>query len=334
VALFASILVSFLVGLFLVFAPWTHLWDANSLLQPHSALRSLLLNTFHPRHRERHRPHQHPAGAQPGAPVPEREYRRTVVDGRQRGRNRMGGGDEVDALFGELMQAGESVPRLREVLRTPAASPTALLVVLRRAVPRKLLELLGTSPPWSEDVRLLGGVVLNPRTPTPLSLRLMPSLYWHDLAEAAANPRLLGPVRVRAEAVLAERLPDLKPGEKITLGRLATPFVLLRLLADEDARVVQTCLQNPRLREDDLAAALRRERVAPALLAEVAGSSRWKGSYRVRLELVLQPRTPLALSLAQLSGLVPGDLSRVAGTPDLPPLVQIAAQRLLERGET
>jgi hypothetical protein len=46
VAFFASILVSFLVGLFLVFAPWTHLWDANYLLQPHSALRSLLLNTF------------------------------------------------------------------------------------------------------------------------------------------------------------------------------------------------------------------------------------------------------------------------------------------------
>jgi hypothetical protein len=46
VAFFASILVSFLVGLFLVFAPWTHLWDANSLLQPHSALRSVLLSTF------------------------------------------------------------------------------------------------------------------------------------------------------------------------------------------------------------------------------------------------------------------------------------------------
>ena len=45
-ALFASILVSFLVGLFLVFVPWTHLWEANYLLQPHSALRSLLLNTF------------------------------------------------------------------------------------------------------------------------------------------------------------------------------------------------------------------------------------------------------------------------------------------------
>ena len=236
---------------------------------------------------------------------------------------------EADELFRELMQAGESVPRLREVLRARGTSATTLLVVLRRAVPRKLLELIGTTPPWSEDARLLGGVVLNPRAPTPLALKLMPSLYWHDLAEAAANARLLGPVRVRAEAVLTERLSDLKVGERITLGRLATPFVLVRLLSDEDPRVVRTCLQNPRLREEDLALQIRREQVAPALLSEAAASSRWKDNYRVRLELVLQPRTPLSLSLAQLSGLIPGDLSRVASSSSLPPLIQIAAHRLL-----
>jgi hypothetical protein len=242
----------------------------------------------------------------------------------------MSGDDAVDALFRAVVQAGESVPRLREALRSRAVEPTTLLAVLRRAVPRQLLELIGTSPPWSQDTRLLGGVVLNPRAPAPLALRLLPSLYWHDLAEAAANPRLLGPVRVRAEAVLADRIPDLKLGERITLGRLATPFVLARLLADEDPRVVQACLQNPRLREDDLAAALRRELAAPALLAEAAASSRWKDNYRVRLEIVLQPRTPLSLSLGQLSRLVPGDLARVAAASALPPLVQAAAQRLLE----
>jgi hypothetical protein len=242
------------------------------------------------------------------------------------------GEHEVETLFQAILQAGESVPRLREVLRTSAPGAPALLVLLRRAVPRRLLELLGTTPPWSEDLRLQGAVVLNPRTPTPLALRLLPSLYWSDLAEAAASPRLLGPVRVRCEAVLAERLPDLKVGERITLGRLATPRVLLGLLADEDPRVVRTCLQNKRLREEDVALALRRQNVAAALLAEVCASSRWKDSYRVRLELVLQPRTPLPLSLGQLSSLLPGDLSRVASSSELPPLVQAAAQRLLQDG--
>src|SRR5262245_35146195 len=236
---------------------------------------------------------------------------------------------DVEGLFREILEAGERVPRLREVLRERAPDTPRLLVLLRRAVPLRLLELLATSPPWSDDVRLLGAVVLNARTPVPLALRLVPALYWHDLAEVAASPRLQGPVRVRAEGVLAERLADLKAGERITLGRLVTPFVLVRLLADPDGRVVRSCLQNPRLREEDLAMALRREDAARALLEETSASTRWADSYRVRLELVLQPRTPLAISLGRLSGLVPGDLARVASAAALPALVQAAAARLL-----
>jgi hypothetical protein len=39
-----SILSSLLVGVVLVLAPWTALWDANYLLQPHPDIRVLLLS--------------------------------------------------------------------------------------------------------------------------------------------------------------------------------------------------------------------------------------------------------------------------------------------------
>jgi hypothetical protein len=45
-ASFLSVFSSFLVGIVLVVAPWTQLWDTNYLLQPHPLLRGLLLNTF------------------------------------------------------------------------------------------------------------------------------------------------------------------------------------------------------------------------------------------------------------------------------------------------
>lgn len=41
-----SILSSLLVGLVLLVAPWTAVWDSNWLLQPNSMLRGLLLNAF------------------------------------------------------------------------------------------------------------------------------------------------------------------------------------------------------------------------------------------------------------------------------------------------
>jgi hypothetical protein len=108
-------------------------------------------------------------------------------------------------------------------------------------------------------------------------------------------------------------------GEKITLAKIATPPVLARLLAEAEPRVSQACLINPRLREEDLVSAVRQETAARSLLEAAAASSRWGERYAVRLALVLQPRTPLGVALAQISSLLDRDLERVAGTGVRPP---------------
>ena len=236
----------------------------------------------------------------------------------------------MDALFADVMQAGATVPRVRELLARPELDEVLMLGVLRRPVPVRFLELVAATPPWSERPRMLGGVVLNPRTPRVLALRLLPSLFWRDLAEVAASPRLPKGVRGRAEAIIREQLPDMRLGEKITLAKIATPPVLARLLAETDPKVSEACLINPRLREDDLVTALRQDTAARGLIEAAAASSRWGDRYAVRLALVLQPRTPLGVALGQITSLIDRDLARVAGAEGLKPLVQVAAQRLLE----
>lgn len=236
----------------------------------------------------------------------------------------------VESLFAALLRAGDHPAAVRGLLDGPAIEEATLLALLRRPVPRTALELLGTAPPWSEHRRVLGAVALNPKTPRALALRLLPSLFWRDLAEVARRPFLHASIRARAEGVLGEMLPDLRLGERISLGRLATPALLRALLADSEARVVRASLANPRLTEGDLLMALRSKTVSRELLQEVARSRRWEETYGVRLELVLQPRAPLSISLAQLSGLLNRDLHRVGHSAGLPPLVQAAALRVAE----
>jgi hypothetical protein len=240
-------------------------------------------------------------------------------------------GPDVDAFFGELLRAGENDARLRAALAASVLDQRAMIALLRRAVPIRFLELVSSTPPHSDDARILAGVVLNPRVPRHLALRLVPSLFWRDLADVAAGPRVAGAVRVRAEGVLKERVIELRVGEKVTLGKLATPAVLALLLADPEAKVIRSCLQNPRLREEDLVVAIREDTVPRALLEEAPESWRWRESYAVRLALVLQPKTPLGVSLAQITSLLPADLLRVAQTPELPTLVQITAHRMATR---
>jgi hypothetical protein len=234
----------------------------------------------------------------------------------------------VDGLFAALLRAGEDPAALREVIRGASPDDAVLVALLRRAVPVRLLEQLAAEPPWCDRPLVLGAVVRNPRVPRSLGLRLLQFLFWHDLAEVAANPWTQGAIRVRAEALLKDRIEEMRLGDKIALARIATPPVIAMLLKLTDPRILDAALLNPRLREEDLLQQIRSETVTTTLLETVAATSRWGGQYAVRLGLVLQPRTPLALALAQVTALVRRDLLRVAETPGLTPLLQAAALRV------
>jgi hypothetical protein len=236
----------------------------------------------------------------------------------------------ADALFAAALGAGESRARAREAV-AQAQDEQVLVAVLRRAVPVAFLEEVAAARPWSERPRLLARVVLNPRAPRALSLRLVGALHWRDLADVAASPPVPAAVRFRAESLLRDGLGDMRLGDRITLARLATPALLPSFLADAEPRVTEAALFNPRLREDDLVAALRHDAVAPALVHAASLSPRWATNYMVRLTLVLQPRTPLPIALHQIRSLVPRDLRRVAEDETLRPLVRAAALAVLDR---
>ena len=235
---------------------------------------------------------------------------------------------DVDTLFAALMTAGEDARWVRELLDGVPRDRLLLAAVLRRAVPLRCLEVLAATPPWSEDQRLMGSVVLSPRVSRALALRLVGSLFWRDLADVAASPRVAAAARVRAEALLLDHLSDLRLGDRITLAKIATPPVLAHLLDDPDPRVVEASLINGRLREEDLVGALGKDTVTRALIEGIAASSRWRDRYALRLAIVLQPRSPLAVALAQVTALLPRDLERVAADEALLPLVQLAARRV------
>jgi hypothetical protein len=235
---------------------------------------------------------------------------------------------EVDRAWADLLRAGADPAAMREVLERAGADKPVLIALLRRAVPLPFLELIAFARPWSEDQRLLGAVVTSPRCTRPLGLRLVGSLLWHDLAAVAASPQVSVAVRIRAEGLLKDQLAELRLGEKITLAKMATPPVLLPLLLDAEAKVVEAGLINRRLREEDLLVLLRAEAPSRALLEAVVASSRWSDRYALRLAIALHPRAPLALALGQLTALTAHDLARVSETDGVSPLVQAAAARV------
>ena len=240
--------------------------------------------------------------------------------------------DSSEQLLAELLSVGQHAAGARAFVTERGLSEADMLALLRLAVPVAFLEALASTSPWSERPRVLGGICLNPKAPRALAQRLLPGLYWRDLAVAVASPRVDGGVRARAEALLKERLPELRLGEKITLARLATAGVLRPLLQEPDPRILEAALQNPRLSESALSGMVQSGEASRPLLEAVAAAPRWRASYAVRLALVLQPRTPMGIALAQLTSLEGHDLRQIAAHPGLRPIVQAAAGRVAAEG--
>jgi len=175
-----------------------------------------------------------------------------------------------------------------------------------------LIEALAASPGLSAAYELRREVVLHPRAPRLLALRLVSGLYWADLVRVGTDARLHPTVRRAADQRLVERLPGLSAGEKIAVARSADAAVIAALRLDPTPRVIDALLDNPRLTEGLLVPLAASDRASPLVLARVAANPRWGVRPGIRYALCRNPATPLTAAFALLSLLTKRELEAVA----------------------
>jgi hypothetical protein len=119
-------------------------------------------------------------------------------------------------------------------------------------------------------------------------------------------------------------------GERKSLARRPDRETIQRLLADPHPDVIQRCLRNPRLTEDDLVSLAAKRPGRGEVLFEIA-RSRWIHRPRVRLAVALNPATPLELAVRIAGLLLRPELELVARSPQVPPVVRAVCLEHLAR---
>jgi len=120
-------------------------------------------------------------------------------------------------------------------------------------------------------------------------------------------------------------------GEKTALARFAPPALFPALFAEDDGRVLEALLSNPRLTPEDLQRWLSTGRPTPEGLAQLAAEGRWASRPPVRSALLLHPVTPRAAALSLLTSATREELRRLCETPGADVLLAACAAELLER---
>lgn len=224
-------------------------------------------------------------------------------------------GETLVALVQEHLK-GLEVPEVRQVLRNPFAGREVIELLLSQVRLRT-----------AHEVRV--ALVRHPKTPQTHALRFVSGLYWRELLALGTDTRISPVVRRAADRALQARLPGLAVGEKIAIGRRASPGVLNRLRRDPSPKVVAALLENPRLTEGMLMPLVQDETAEPGVLEIIARDRRWGIRYEVRVGLARNPRTPLQAALGILPHLKKRDLRTVARAPRVREPVRRRAKTLL-----
>jgi hypothetical protein len=238
---------------------------------------------------------------------------------------RRAGADELRAHLGEIdvaafeQAAGNeefSEEHVRLLLKDPGLQP-------------ELVDRISREPRFFQKNVVRVALAMHPKLPRVRGLEIVRWLYWRDLLRVAMRPAVHPQVRVTADQLLAEKIPDLTVGERIALARSASRAVVRTLRLDPDPRVIEAVLRNVRCTEEDVIFMAASSDSHPLGLAAIARSAKWRSRPAVREQLVKNRRLALPMALGLMTELSRGELQAIARHPALPKLLREAANAKL-----
>ena len=132
------------------------------------------------------------------------------------------------------------------------------------------------------------------------------------------------------EFAIDDLIENLTLGERKAKARTFDKDLLTRLMFDPDASVIRVLLRNPRLTERDVLRLASRRPNRPAALREIARVPRWLCRPAVQRSLILNPYSPVRLTVTLLPLMSPSELVEVSKDRSLHRLTATAARVLLD----
>ena len=184
----------------------------------------------------------------------------------------------------EELRAAAGDHRLNEEL--------ALSLLTRRDLHGSVLEALSKNQNVMKHRKVIVALVSHPRTPRYVSLPITRRLYTFELLKIAMLPPVPTDVKVIAEDAIVNRMETISSGERLALAKQGTTRIAAALLTDPEERVMLAALDNARMTEPHIVAALMRDEVPEHLVRSVCGHPKWSLRNEIQIALLRNQSTP------------------------------------------
>lgn len=223
---------------------------------------------------------------------------------------------------------------LRTALKNPRFGEDHLLTLLkRRDLPEDLLKAVSQLERSELSHRLRLALAKNPGTPNPVFLAVLPKLYLFELLDLCLLPGITPDQRYAAERQIHQRLVNTPLGNKLILARRGTSTLVGELLKEGVPRLLEACLENPRLKEISLIQFLGGPKADAETISMIARHPRWQSRPNLRLAILKNSRAPAVWFTLFLPRLAAAELHTLIDSRRLDPnKTRLVEEELRRRG--
>lgn len=115
--------------------------------------------------------------------------------------------------------------------------------------------------------------------------------------------------------------------QKMRLAVLGNSFERSVLVRDSNKQVALSAIKSPRVKENEAVAYAANRALSHEVIRHIAARKEWMKLYQLKLNLVLNPKTPLSSAMSLLNHLHPHDIRKVSRSRNIPAALSKAAKR-------
>lgn len=149
--------------------------------------------------------------------------------------------------------------------------------------------------------------------------------------EVASTPAVLKEEKKEIdEGNLYKAVKDMSMGQRIKLALCGNKAARELLVKDSNKIISLAVLKNPRITEDEVLKVTSSKGTPEDLLRQIGRNKEWIKSYSIKMGMITNPKTPLAISMKLLEGIYEKDLQKLSKSKNVPSVLASTARRKLD----
>ena len=148
--------------------------------------------------------------------------------------------------------------------------------------------------------------------------------------EPVSQPQVRPAIKADVDDQLYIRITKMLLPEKIRLALLGNATCRALLIRDSNRMIQAFVLKNPRLQAKEVEDFARNPNLSEFVIRNIADNQTWTKNYAAKLNLVLNPKTPLEISLKFMRYLNVYDVRRIAKSKNLPQTLTVMARKRMD----